>query len=445
MKRCLTAAVAMFALATTASVARAEYDPSIDKGVKIDLSKDGKQYFRILTWHQIWMRYNEHNPGSLVRGAPQDASVDIGIRRSRLLLHGQLSKNLTILAHFGINNQSTVGGGFGAGDTPKKPQLFLHDLWGEYRIAGDALAVGVGLHYWNGVSRLASASTINTMTIDSPIHNWPTIDKSDQFARQLGVYVKGILWNRLEYRAAVNHPFAVAGEPKEGTADYDPNANMPAVQGYFKYDFLEPESNALPYYVGTYLGKKKVLNLGAGFYWHPDSMAYLDGGDKRKADTRMFGVDTFLDLPTGWKGTAVTAYAGLVLSDFGPNYVRNIGILTPSTALAEGAPGSFNGPGNAVPTVGTGMQIYGHAGFLFPDMGRAGQLQPYVAVRRGHFEGLDDAVLVPDVGLNWFVVGHHGKLTLNYRSRPVFSARPEGKPIETDRKNEVTMQAQVFF
>lgn len=444
MKRCLAAVLGMIALAA-AGEARAEYDPAIDKGVKIDLSSDGSRFFRILTWHQIWTRYDEHNPGSLVRGAPTDSSFDIGIRRSRILLHGKLSKDLTIVAHFGINNQSTVGGGFGAGDTPKKPQLFLHDLWGEHRIAGDALALGFGLHYWNGVSRLASASTINSMTLDSPIHNWPTIDKSDQFARQIGIFAKGILAKRLEYRVAVNHPFGTTGEPKENKADYDPNSNMPAVQGYFKFDFLEPESNALPYYVGTYLGTKKVLNIGAGFYWHPDSIAYLDGGVKQKADTRLFGVDTFLDLPTGWKGTAITAYAGLVHHDFGPNYVRNIGLLNPANGLAEGKPASFNGPGNAVPTIGTGMQIYGHVGFLLPDMGRGGRFQPYVALRRARFDGLEDAVLVPDVGLNWFIVGHHGKLTFNYRSRPVFTAQTTGKPVETDRKSELTLQAQVFF
>ncbi|UQA57677.1 hypothetical protein [Polyangium aurulentum] len=444
MKKCLSIAMATAVLALGGD-ARADYDADLDKGVKIDLSKDGSRFLRILTWHQFWMRFNEHNPDSVVHGGTPDESLDIGIRRSRMLFHGQLLRDLSMVMHIGINNQSTVGGGFGAGDTPKKPQIFIHDAWGEYRVAGDWLSVGVGLHYWNGVSRLASASTINSMTMDSPIHNWPTIDKSDQFARQLGVYLKGKLWQRLEYRAALNHPFATTGEPREGIADYNTASNLPAVQGYFKFDFLEPESNQLPYYVGTYLGKKKVLNLGAGFYWHPDSMTYLEGGRKRDADTALFGIDTFLDLPVGWRGTAVTAYAGLVYHDFGPNYVRNIGLLNPSTGIEPGQPGSFNGPGNAVPVVGTGLAFYAHVGFLFPDMGRAGRLQPYAALRHSRFEGLEDAVVVPEGGLNWFIAGHHAKLTLHYRSRPVFMPEPTGKPTEQSRKSELTMQAQVFF
>jgi hypothetical protein len=444
VKKCLSMVMAMVVLGLGAE-ARAEYDPDLDKGVKLDLTKDGSRYLRILTWHQFWLRFNQHNPGSLVHGGAPDESFDIGIRRSRVLLHGQLLKDLSVVTHIGINNQSTVGGGFGAGDTPKKPQIFIHDAWGEYRIAGDWISVGVGLHYWNGVSRLASASTINSMPIDSPIHNWPTIDKSDQFARQLGVYVKGKLWQRFEYRAAVNHPFATTGEPKEGVADYNPGVNMPAAQGYFKFDFLESESNQLPYYVGTYLGKKKVLNLGAGFYWHPDSMAWLDRGQKREVDTTLFGVDTFFDLPTGWKGTAVTAYAGLVYHDFGPNYVRNIGLLNPATGIVAGEPASFNGPGNAVPTVGTGMTFYSHLGFLLPDMGRAGRLQPYGTIRHSVFQGLSDPVVVPEAGMNWFIAGHHAKLTLHYRSRPVFMAEPPGKPGMQSRKSELTMQAQVFF
>jgi hypothetical protein len=32
--------------------------------------------------------------------------------------------------------------------------------------------------------------------------------------------------------------------------------------GYFEYQFLDQEANVLPYKVGSYLGTKKVFNIG---------------------------------------------------------------------------------------------------------------------------------------------------------------------------------------
>ena len=66
----------------------------------------------------------------------------------------------------------------------------MHDAWTEYAIIPSKLHIGTGLHYWNGVSRMASASTLNFMTLDAPIHNWFNIEATDQFARQLGIYAK---------------------------------------------------------------------------------------------------------------------------------------------------------------------------------------------------------------------------------------------------------------
>lgn len=440
------AATAALGLALTLSAtARADYPAELDRGVKLELG-DPDRFIRILTWHQIWLRYDEHNPGSLIRGTVQNDGFDIGIRRSRLLIHGQMTKDLLIVFHAGINNQSTVGGGFGLGtDGPKKPQIFIHDAYGEYKIAGDWLAVGGGLHYWNGVSRLASASTISFMTIDAPIFNWPTIDKSDQFGRQMGVYAKGWLGN-LEYRVALNKPFAAEGPPGEDLADYDATSDTWAGQGYFKYDFLQKESNTLPYYAGTYLGKKRVWNVGGGFYYHPSSMAHIDsGGDLQKDDTIVLGLDTFADLPMP-RGSALTLYGSAVYQNLGPNYVRNIGIMNPSAGFSPTGPRSYSGPGNALPTVGTGMTYYAQAGYLLPDvLGRAGQLQPFAAMRWSQYAGLADPVLVPEAGINWLLAGHHAKATLQYRSRPLFEARPAGKPVATDRRSELTLQLQFFY
>ncbi|EYF02976.1 hypothetical protein [Chondromyces apiculatus] len=464
MKRALAAALAAAAL-SVGTAARAQVIspppgfppvqpspankfPALSQGATIPLSEDGSRFVRIMAWSQVWLRYGELNPGSVLRGQPADSAFDFAIRRARLLVQAQASKDVMMVLHLGMNNQSAVSGGFGLGaDTPKRPQLYLHDAFGQYQILENVLSVGAGLHYWGGPTRLANSTTISMMTIDVPISNWPLIDKTDQFARQLGVYVKGKI-EKFDYRLAVNEPFSTPGDPGERRADYNPETRKKAVTGYFKYDFLEPEANVLPYAVGTYLGKKTVWNVGAGFYHHGDAMAYLEGGERRLADQLFLGVDTFLDLPTKSAG-AFTGYLSAQYEDSGPGYVRNVGIINPSSGIAEGAAGSFNGAGNALPTMGTGVTYYGTFGWLAPwTFGRAGQLQPYAALRVSNFTALADPVIVPDLGLNWLILGHNAKITVNYRSRPVFQPAPAGsggKPAEDTRKSEVTLQTQVYL
>jgi hypothetical protein len=65
-----------------------------------------------------------------------------------------------------------------------KNQLFFHDAWNEYAVIlpGEAgkfsLSLGAGLHYYMGLSRMTMASTLNFLTVDSPIFTWPLIDNS---------------------------------------------------------------------------------------------------------------------------------------------------------------------------------------------------------------------------------------------------------------------------
>jgi hypothetical protein len=66
---------------------------------------------------------------------------------------------------------------YGAG---KKPGFF-HDAWNEYALVLPerqkfSLTMGGGLHYYMGLSRATMASTLNFLTIDAPIFNWPLIE-----------------------------------------------------------------------------------------------------------------------------------------------------------------------------------------------------------------------------------------------------------------------------
>lgn len=411
-------------------------------GMKVPLNEDGTKYMRIITWHQVWTRYNENNTGSIRNNEPQDNTLDFGLRRARFLLYSQVSPRFLILTHFGINNQNAVSGGLSAADG-KKPQLFLHDAYTEYRVVGDALSVGAGLHYWNGLSRMTNASTLNFMALDAPIFNWPTIDATDQFARMLGVYAKGKL-GKLDYRVAVNDPFATNTAQTIGrNSNFAPDNNNKVYQGYFNYQFLDQESNLLPYMVGTYLGTKRVFNIGAGFMHNEDAMwREVNSSSIAREDMSLFGLDAFLDLPLNTEsGTALTAYGVYYNYNFGRNYVRSIGIMNPANAG-----GALRG--NAFPTIGTGSTLYGQVGYLLPNnlLGEKARLQPYTAFSYGDYEGLRDssgdqvAVKVLDVGANVYLEGHNAKFTLNYRNRPDFT-----NPNDLQYRPEITLQAMIYL
>ncbi len=189
------------------------------RGMTLVLDSEGKKYIRFLSWLQAETAFTDNNPGTVdAYGNLNSSSLDIALRRARFLSYAQLTERYLILLHFGINNQTfTNGGGSGTGGiggygAGKKPQLFFHDVWNEYAVIPQSdcrdfsLSVGAGLHYWNGVSRKSNASTLKFMTLDAPVFNWPNIELTDQFGRQLGWYAKG-KFRRLDYRLAINHPF----------------------------------------------------------------------------------------------------------------------------------------------------------------------------------------------------------------------------------------------
>lgn len=195
-----------------------------ESGLKVNINQSGSRYFRILTWHQIWLKYNENNTGSTLAGKPEASALDLSIRSSRVMMYAQLSDRFLVLTHFGMNNQSTYNGG-APGMGGKKPQLFMHDAYAEFKVWKNYLSVGAGLHFFNGISRLSNSSTVNFLAIDAPILNWPNVDANDQFARYIGFYAKGKI-KRFDYRLSVNDAFQANAAKTIHTdvAEYNPYA-----------------------------------------------------------------------------------------------------------------------------------------------------------------------------------------------------------------------------
>ena len=427
-------------------------------GLQIDLSPDGAKYIRFITFHQIWTRYTQNNSGTLrAPGKPQEGQFDVGIRRSRLILLAQLNPRFLIYTHFAVNNQNAVSGGVAPGTDGKKPQFFILEAVTDYKVF-KYLNLGGGLHYNNGISRLTSPSTSTILPLDLPLVNFPTVDQIDQFARWLGVYARGRI-GKFNYRLAVDEAFLtnLSSTPATLTtnvAEYNPRNTSHVYQGYFNYNFLEPEANLLPYFTGTYLGTKRVLSVGTGFLYNQDGMYSRPAPNPAplpadpfaiptsQHDINIFGADVFYDAPLDTaRGTALTVYGAYYHSDFGPNYVRFVGALNPGY-------GPDARRGNAIPQSGTGSSEYVQVGYLLPKklLGPKARLQPYLTYLHSSYAGLRDAsgdrkqVHVPNVGVNVLLDGHHAKLTLDYRHRPDFTDVNHVK-----YRPELTMQMQVYL
>jgi len=452
-------------------------------GLRINLSEDKTKYIRFITWHQVWFRYMENNPNTFINEASAPTSFDVGLRRSRVLILSQINKDFLVLTHFGINNQTQSTGGLGAPGAPvdpavggRKPQVFIHDAWGELRVTGgekptdDGLFWGFGLHYWNGLSRMSMSSTLNYMANDAPILNWAEIEAGDQFARMLGTYIKGKVAG-FDYTFAVDMPFRVAqgtafsnltdlpNEPTRTSSNYAPNQLTAILKGYVAYEFWEKENRALPFTVGSYVGTKRVLNVGAGFQFQPNGMRTRSFNtttqryDTSNANLLHLSADVFMDVPLrdGKDPDAITLYGAYYNYNFGKNYLRHVGIMNPATSAraTSESPNALSGAGNNHPLIGTGTGGYVEVGYVFP--GRAKLLpdgafsnmrvQPYVAATYCDWEALKTPFVLPEAGVNFYLDGHHCRLNLHYRGRPVYDLNRNYK----DMRTELIMQMQAYL
>ncbi len=413
--------VYFFAVCTM--TAQEKEKPEIDHSYKpmtLKLSEDGKKYVRFIMWHQLWATTSNLEA--------EDAKLQLtpSIRRSRFLAFAQISPKFLILTHFGLNGLSP-GNLTSLGSNGDSPQLFLHDAWGEFKVH-DAVYVGAGLHYWKGLTRLSNQSTLNLMTLDQsrPFVAWHSLGITDQFARHLGVYAKGQI-DQFDYRVAINSPLrnTIGGGIDFGTKGSDlsytgvsnltedekPTGNT-VLEGYFRYNIFDKESTKLPYAVGTYLGKKKVLAIGAGFYAHPNGMYNESTG--KHSSVGHFALDAFLDMPLGSNGDAINAYAAFMNFNYGENYVSR--------------------------WAGTGSAIYSQLGYFV----KSAKIMPYAAFNFGSYQGYEDPVTAIDVGVNYYINGHNAKVTLEYH-RIAGDVREGAIATQDDGLSQIRLQMHIFL
>jgi hypothetical protein len=443
-----TSLVALLALSAFQSNAQS-LDKRFKDGFKVYLSDDSTRYVKATGLAQIWTRYNDNNPGSAVYGSAQKNSFDVGLRRVRFQIMSQVSKKVFFYTQIGVNSINSL--------SIRKTGLFFHDVTGEYNVYKNYLTLGTGLSGWNGTSRFSSSSVASILGMDLPVVQETTNDVTDQFVRKLGVYAKGKIGG-LDYRFSVSNPFpiqnaisTVALLPATGTntAYFSTNAPKVQTQGYVMWQFLDKESNQVPYMTGSYLGKKRVFNIGSGFAYQKNALWYRnENQDTISTPLKQFGIDVYYDSYINKeKQNAITAYASYLNYNFGPNYIRNAAAMNPANSVVGGS--SFNGAGNAIPLIGTGSVLFGQVGYLFrKDLLKShGTLQPYASGIYANYERLKDPVMVYDLGVNWILNGNNAKISLDYQSRPIFNSDAAGNITETKsaRRGQLVLQYQIAF
>ena len=415
--------------------------------LKYKFSEDGSKYVKATFLNQVWLRWNNNNSGTTVNGKPEENTVDIGLRRTRLQLFGQLSDRVFFYTQFGLNNFNYLSAPGGN----RKFQAFFHDALGEYKVfqTNDYLKFGGGLTIVNGLSRFSQPGVGTIMTTDVPVFLQATVDQTDEFARKLSVYARGQV-GKIDYRVALSDPFPIqtTGLPTpvltKDVATFSTYSHTKQYQGFFMYNFLDKEPHTTPYMAGTYLGDKKVLNLEGGIIYQKDATWYKTAAaDTVFNNLLLWSVAAFADMPLLENKFALSAYLGYFDTDYGKNYLRNNGIMNPANGNSNAM--VFNGPGNAYPMFGSGSSVYTQVGLRLPQnlFGDNGTLMPYLSYRRSDYDRLQDPVNIFNGGVNWLINKHQSKLSLNYELRPEFRFRENGEIEKDKNRSSAWLQYQV--
>jgi len=407
-------------------------------GIRYNFDDKGDRFVKFTFMGQFWARYNENNPGTTFFDQAKNNQTDFSLRRVRMQLFVQPHERWFIYSQFGINNFNYA--------TARKPSFFLHDFTVEYMPVKNHLYIGGGLQSWAAPSRFAASSVTSIMALDVPVYQEPLNDQTDQFVRNLGVYMKGSI-NRLNFRVAVNKPFAFgksdsfnAANPISGYANFSPRDPSFEIGTYLEWNFLDHEYDKTPYKAGSYLGTKRIFNIGAGARYRPNAMWYkTSAGDTAFSPMMIGSVDAFAEMPFRKGGqTAFNLYGAYTYSNFGPNYLRQIG--PNGIATGSNLPASHvYGNGASAPLVGTGNSLYFQGGIITPAIPKTElKFMPYATFFAADYRAIKKPITVYEAGVNLLIKGNALKLTAGWQNRPFFMTETS----KAIRKNMAVVQLQ---
>jgi hypothetical protein len=323
----------------------------------------------------------------------------------------------------------------------------------------EGLIFGGGLSIISGLSRFTQPQLLNILSMDIPVFTLPTFDLTDQAGRKLSAYVRGQL-GKLDYRWIISNPFPIAtagvanlpaGNPTTPNSNFAQQGNNLQYQALLIWNFFDKEPHTTPYMPGTYYGKRTVLNLEAGFITQKDATWSSPDGGQTVNYHRLncWSVAVYYDAPVSKAmGTALNAYIGYFDTQYGPGYLRYIGVMNPADGPAASSTYFSGAQGNAFPMYGTGHVVYSQFGYLLNKglLGNGnGTLMPYGTVQTAAYDRLDKRMTVFDLGVNWFISGNKSKLTLDVQNRPSYTLVGNNLVRNPGRKSQYVLQYQFFL
>lgn len=422
--------------------------------LKVKLNESGSHYFQTTFLNQIWVRGTENNPGTTIEENPESNSFDIGLRRTRIQMYGQLTDRAFIYFQFGQNNFNAQYNSTGN----RKIAPFFHDALGEYRISEkNQLKIGGGLSIISGLSRFSQPSIGTITTMDVPVFAQTTVDQIDQFSRKLSIYARGQI-GHWDYRFILSDPFPISSNGQtppalSNYANFSTKGHSLQQQAYLIYQFFDQENHTTPYMTGSYLGSKKIVNIAGGLIHQSDAMWSKNAlGDTTYQQMMHWAIESFVDIPLNkTTHSALNAYLGYFNTNYGTNYLRYNGVMNPANGSNLTSNNSISGQGpsygNAYPMFGTGHVIYTQIGYLLAskNANMSNRWMPYASASLASFDRLNGLPTnTYHWGMNYYLQGNKAKLSLDLENRPSYFVK-EGEVKSGDRLNSLTLQFQLFI
>lgn len=388
-----------------------------------------KEGVKIYGGMQIWGRYTNLNPGSTIGPNESENALDFSIRRYRIGIKAHPYDYLSFNLQLGNNNLSRF-----QKDQPPK----LLDAYATWHI-NDHTNLTAGKHAWTGLSRYAAPSTFSNISSDINYSATPSLNVHDDFFRRIAIALHGQV-GQLDYRAIVAKPFTNSLNPSltnQATFVNEPSGFI--YSGYVKYQFFDHESLSSAFSPWSYLGSKKIVSLGGGFYHHDNATQSIQLSDTVRHAMNSWAVDVYVDLPVNNK--TLTGYIGYLNHDLGPKFIRMVGANNPadgSTGL-----GSLNGRGNSFPITGSGQIIFSQLG-LGIQLKNDHIIQPNVSLQYSNLELVADDIVLVEGGVSYYLDKHQSKLSISAQSRPVLTEANDQVKV-TDHKLMLIGQYQIRF
>ena len=212
-----------------------------------------------------------------VANATNDASggyqQNLLIRRARLILGGQVAKN--VFFYVDTENSSlgkTTVGGTGTGAKSLGTGFNLLDAVGEWRIAKE-FNIQVG-EILVPVNREIIKSSASTFMLDQSAYNQPdSAALQNNAGRDTGVMFRGYFFcDRLEYRSLILSGLRLPGVK-----------NSPRFTERLQYNFFDTEVYVMPSYAGANFGNKKIFDVGGSY--------------DTQGDLKVASADMYYDVP----------------------------------------------------------------------------------------------------------------------------------------------------